>query len=301
MVENPPKVGCLKVTEELTDVLARCYLSTEMSNKTLFPDRFSLPYTDLHRQIFKILDDDSIQQAAIIAPRGFGKTSNCTIGYPAKNILFRQRKFIVPVSATATSAVLQAENLKRELTNNREVKALFGDLTTKQFARDQWVTSTGTMVMPRGAGQQIRGILYDRFRPDLIVVDDLEDSEAVCSDEQRKKLKEWFFADLCNSIDRSRKDWKIVVIGTILHEDSLLVSLVNDPSWHSIKLSICDDEYNSNWPDFLSTEQVKKLAADYEHRGLLDVFFREYMGVPISFKDAVFRKEYFKYYEEPLI
>lgn len=284
--------------DSIKEALAKCYLSTEVTNKTLMPERFSLPYCALHREIFKVLDDDSLQQVVITAPRGWGKTSNCTIGYPAKKILFREKKFIVPVSATATSAVLQGENLKNELQTNLTIKQLFGAVKSERFSKDQWITSTGTMVMPRGAGQQIRGILHDRYRPDLIIVDDLETSEGVMSEEQRTKLKEWFFSDLCNSVNRGNKDWKIVVIGTVLHEDALLVNLLDDPSWHKVELSLCDDEYHSNWPEFMSDDQIKSLRDQHEARGQLDLFFREYMGKPISFEDAVFRQEYFKYYEE---
>ncbi len=28
--------------------------------------------------------------------------------------------------------------------------------------------------------------------------------------------------------------------------------------WHTRTLSICDDNYKSNWPDFISDEEVKK-------------------------------------------
>ena len=76
-------------------------------------------------------------------------------------------------------------------------------MKSNTFSQDQWITETGTMVMPRGSGQQIRGLLFGNFRPDLIFGDDIEDSESVKSEEQRRKLKEWFFADVMNSVDRS--------------------------------------------------------------------------------------------------
>jgi len=150
----------------------------------------------------------------------------------------------------------------------------------------------------RGAGQQVRGILYGDNRPDLIIVDDLEDAESVRSDEQRAKTKAWFFEDVINSINRSRKDWKIVVIGTLLHEDSLLANLLEDPSWYHAHLSICDDNFKSNWPDFMDDEGIKKLVDQYRRMGLLDSFYREYMGVPIAKESAKFQQSMFKYYEE---
>jgi phage terminase large subunit-like protein len=152
--------------------------------------------------------------------------------------------------------------------------------------------------MPRGAGQQVRGILYGDSRPDLIIVDDLEDAESVRSDEQRAKTKAWFFEDVLNSINRSRKDWKIIVIGTLLHEDSLLANLLEDPGWYHAHLSICDENFKSNWPDFMSDADIKKLMDSYRRMNLLDSFYREYMGVPIAKESAKFQQDMFKSYSE---
>jgi hypothetical protein len=283
--------------ETLEKVMAECYLRTEVFSKTIFPERFSRAFTSLHDEIFNLLDDPSKQKVAIAAPRGFGKTSLMNLAYPAKKILFREKKFIVPISCTATQALMQGENLKRELLANETIRQLFGSLKSETFAKDCWITSNGIMILPRGAGQQVRGIQFDGQRPDLIVIDDLEDSEAVRSEEQRAKLKEWFFADLLNSIDRSSKTWKIVMIGTILHEDSLLANILDDPSWTTLRLELCDDNYHSNWPDFMSDDEVKELAEGYAQQGLLHVFAMEYRNTVIPI-DAAFQQRYFKHYEE---
>jgi len=288
----------LKNDPEVTDLMSRCYASTRTSAKVLFPERFWLPFSGLHDKIFEILDDDSIQQAAIAAPRGFGKTTIDTIAHPAKRILFREKKFIVPISATATKAVMDSENLKRELMSNVVVKRLFGPMKSESFSKEQWITQSGTMVMPRGAGQQIRGILFDKYRPDLIIGDDIEDPEAVRNEEIRANLKEWWFSDVCNSINRSRKDWKIIIVGTILHEDSLLQNLLDDPDWYGVRLELCDDNLRSLWPGFMSDDEVHKLYDSHKRRGQLDVFYREYRNLPVSTEDASFKQEYFKSYSE---
>jgi phage terminase large subunit-like protein len=280
-------------------LMSQCFLSTKVSAKILFPDRFYLPFSSLHDKIFDILDNDAIQQALVIAPRGFGKTSCVNMAYPAKKILFQEKKFIVPISCTATQAIMQGENLKRELMSNRMIAGLFGPMKSDTFSKEMWVTSNGIAVMPRGSGQQVRGILYGDHRPDLIVVDDLEDKEGVNSEEQRAKLKEWFFEDVMNSINRARKDWKIVVIGSLLHEDSLLANLLLDEDWYHAHLSICDpDTFESNWPDFMDNKAIEKLIGSYRRIGLLDSFYREYMGVPIAKESAKFRQEMFKSYKE---
>jgi hypothetical protein len=290
----------MEKTPEIDRILEKCFLSTKVASKVIFPDRFFRKFSSLHDEIFKVLDDDKIQKVVIAAPRGFGKTTIDTIAYPGKKILFREKKFIVPISSTATNAVMQGENLKRELTNNIDIQRLFGPMKSEKFSAEQWITSSGTMVMPRGAGQQVRGILFDRFRPDLIICDDLENAESVESEEQRAKLKQWFFSDVCNSVDRGSKGWKIVVVGTVLHQDSLLVNLLEDPDWHAVWLSLCDDNLKSNWPDFMSDDEVKELYESHKNRvpSQLDLFYREYRNIPISTEDAIFKSEYFKSYQE---
>jgi len=285
------------LSEEMKIILQRCVLSTGTFAKTMFPENFTRSFNSLHSEIFKLIDDPTKQLVAIAAPRGWGKTSVVNLAYPAKKILFQEKKFIVPVSCTATQAIMQGENLKRELLTNQRVQYFFGNLRSDSFAKDSWVTASDIMVLPRGAGQQVRGILFHGSRPDLFIVDDLEDSEAVKSEEQRKKLKEWFFADLLNSVDKSKKDWKIVVIGTILHEDSLLNNLLEDPAWSTLKIELCDDNYHSNWPDFMTDDQIRKMAETYAAQGLLHVFAMEFRNTVIP-GDAPFQQRFFKHYSD---
>lgn len=292
--------------DDLKEIMARCCASTKVAAKVLFPERFHRPFSGLTDQIFRALDDDSARRVVIKAPRGWGKTSITNFAFPGRHVLFRDKRFIVPISNTATQAVMQAENMKMELRTNTTIKKLFGDIKTAgtgedvdtTFSKEMWVANGQTLVMPRGAGQQVRGILYRNSRPDLIICDDLEDSESVRSEEQRKKLEEWFFADVCNSVDRGSKAWKIVVIGTLLHEDSLLAKLLKDPEWAAIEIDLCSDDLRSNWPDFMSDAEVRELYESYKNKGQLDVFAREYRGVPIATETASFRQSYFKDYDE---
>lgn len=275
--------------------------STKLFATTFLPSLFTRPFASITDQIFDALDDPSKQKVVIAAPRGWGKTTIDTVAFPARNICFKQKHFIVHVSNTADKALMDAANLKQALiTQDIErgdiIPTVFGNLKTDNWAAKQFEAGQ-TFVLPRGAGQQIRGINFKGYRPDLIVVDDLEDAEAVMNEDRRAKLKQWFFADLMNSVDRSKNDWKIVVIGTILHESALLAELLKDESWTRIRLSLCDDDLKSNWPEFLSDEKVKALFDDYMAQGQADVFAREYQNKPISSIDAVFRPEYFRFYE----
>jgi hypothetical protein len=296
----------LETKDQIKTVMSQCYLSTKVSAKVLFGESFERPFASVTEPIFQLLDDDKISKGVIKAPRGWGKSTTLNIAYAGKKALFREKKFIVMISSTATKAQMESENLKRELMSNAIVRKIFGNVKTNvgddagidpTFSKEMWTVNGETLIFPRGAGQQVRGVRWGKRRPDLIIVDDLEDPEAVASEEQRKKLKEWFFADVLNSIDRS-VPWKVVFIGTLLHENALLADLLADPTWEKVEIDLCNDELKSNWPDFMTDEEVKALYESYRVQGLLDVFYREYRGIPVARETATFKEEYFRYYSE---
>ncbi len=295
------------VDSELQDILVDCYRSTELFAATILHERFYRPFDGLHRQIFEIIDDPTIRKAAIAAPRGIGKTSITNLAKPAKDILYDDCPYIVPVGHSSTNAVLQSENLKKELMSNEMIRKMFRPIKSDVFSKEQWVANNHiqTCVMPRGAGQQIRGLLYGNHRPNIIIVDDLEDPEQVDSDEQRRKKKQWFFADLMNAVDLGRRDWRVIVLGTILHEDSLLVDLLDDPRWESICLSLCEAKtdretnkvtFKSLAPNFIPDEEVQEIYESYKSQNQVGTFYREHMNIPVPVENAKFREDQFKYY-----
>ena len=288
----------------IKEVMASCYDSTQVCAKTLFPDAFYAPFSKLHKQIFDIIDSGQ-RKIAIAAPRGLGKTTIART-LAAKGILFRDVNFISYVSNSSTSAEQQTENIKRELKTNLEIRKIFGNIEVnddpegfdESFSKAAWVAFGNTLVMPRGAGQQVRGLIWKNHRPQLIIIDDLENKDEIMNPDNRNKLKEWFFSDLLKSVNRYLDDWRIIYIDTLKHEDSLLQVLLEASDWTSIRLSLCDSNYVSNVPEYISTEELLKEAQAHREKGLLDVFYMEYMNVPIASEDASFKQENFRYYNE---
>ncbi len=286
------------------EIALQCFASTEVCCKTLFPKRFEYPFSKAHKQVFAALDDPSIKRLCIAAWRGFGKSSILQLGYPAKRILSRNVKFIVPTSCTSTQALRQSENLKRELTSNPAILDIFGSMkSTDLFSQEMWMANNphrncaGTLVFPRGMGQQVRGIIHEDSRPDLIIVDDLEDKESVLSEEQRFKRKDYFFTDLLGSVDLSNPDTRILYIGTVMHEDSLLKNLLDDPGWTSMRFEICDDDLVSNWPERHTNDDIRFIYEAYERQGLLDQFYMEYRNLTSSGQMKPFTEDCFKYFD----
>jgi hypothetical protein len=294
------------IENELEDILTSCILDIKVSCGVIFPDIFYADFSKLHQQIFDLINSGH-KRIAIAAPRGIGKTSIAR-AVAMRGILFRLFNFIIYLSNSATSAEMQTENIKRDLLSNQQVKRMFGNIKNaigketsmdESFSKASWTAYGNTFILPRGAGQQVRGLNWNNFRPDLVIIDDLENKDEIQSEENRKKLKSWFHSDLMKTEGKYSKEGTVFIyIDTIKHEDALLVDLIQSPEWASIQLSICDDNYKSYDTNYMTDAEVMAEVEEHRRLGTLDEFYMERMNVPISKEDAVFKSEYFKYFED---
>ena len=294
------------VIYEARELINQCEGNTALMAKMVFPHRFRFPFSPLHQQIFDALDDEMHQKVMVIAPRGFGKTTILLLAYAAKRILFGQSRYIVPISNSSMNAIAQTEKLKSELLYNHMIKKLWGNQKGDWFTKDYWETESGAIIMPRGAGQQVRGLSGDN-RPDLILLDDMESSEGVMSELQRDKTKHYIQDDVLNAVDYKLNNWRVCMIGSMLHEDSYLANIKDeydadikagrDPDWLVVDLSICNENYKSNWPEAFSDAFIMKKRNEYAKKGMLDSFAREFMSMSAS-PDENFQKKFFQHYRE---
>lgn len=296
--------------QAVEELLADCFIDTSIYSRTFFSHACFRPFDRIHDQIFEMLDDSSVIKGAIAVPRGLGKTTIGTVIYPSKSVVYHTANYIVPVGASAAMAWEQGENLKDELVGNALLKEVFGVSKTRKFGKERWIVRVGgangheVCVFPRGAGgpkggQKVRGMKWKIHRPNLILVDDLEDPDHIDSEEQREKKEEWFFNSLCNCVDRGASNWRIIVIGTVLHQDSLLVKLLDSPHWDSVSIPIADEGLTISYaPHFMDVKAIKELRQEAIDNDNLDGFHREYMNeaAPTG-KHATFQQSFFKYYD----
>lgn len=177
---------------------------------------------DFHRELWELCCSDN-PLVAIAAPRGHAKSTAVSFVYTLASVLFRESKYVVLVSDTEEQAKHFLELIKAALQTNQSLIQLFG---VKDFESD---TKTDIIVrmedghrfriVAKGSGQKVRGMIWDHYRPDLIIGDDLENDEIVMNDERRKAFREWFMSAL---LPIRGPTGKVRIVGTILHLDSLL-------------------------------------------------------------------------------
>jgi predicted phage terminase large subunit-like protein len=257
---------------------------------------------------------NSHPQVAISAPRGHAKSTACTFTYALAEIVFRQSQYVLIVSDTTTQACQFLADLKKELLENEYLQNLF---KIKEFQKDTeddviCVCEDGYRfrIAAKGAEQKLRGLKWDHLRPDLILCDDLENDEIVMNKDRRDKFKRWFYGAL---IPCKSRDGKIRVVGTILHEDSLLNNLMpkaydratqsNDLKtwstrlgpWLSMKYKAHNPDFSTIlWSSRYDQAWFEAKRTDYFNQGLADVYSQEYLNEPIDDSVAYFRKSDFQ-------
>jgi len=299
--------------DEMHRILEMCYMDTRAYCRVFYPDIFFRPFSSLHNAIFAPIDaknDDGTpmyNKIVIKAPRGLGKTS-IVKALIRKRIRYKDTHFVTYIGKNEGFAIMQTENIKNAMLQNKIENKFFGAINAKiedvslEFSKKSWITSNGIYVLPRGAGQAVRGITFDydstTYRPDLIVIDDLEDDDEILSEINRSKLRNWFLSAVVEARPQIGKMWQIIYIDTLKHEDSLLAHLLGRGDWHAVNLSLCNEDYQSLAPDFVTTEEILAEVEEHRKQGTLDIFAREKMGRPTAKETANFKRSYFKYYQE---
>lgn len=240
-------------------------------------------------------------RVVIVAPREHAKSSWFSLIYPLYCILFKKKNFIVLISDTATQAQEQLGTIVEELETNELITEDFGHIagyTPQEAAQKQkWtasdiVTTTGVKVVARGWKSKLRGIKKGATRPDLIVVDDIENDENVQSEEQRKKLQNVFYKSILNL---GSKDTQIIMVGTILHFDSLLNNLILTPPPHwKTRFYKAIEDNEPIWPEWWTLQRLEEKKAEI---GSIP-FEQEFMNNPLDPSVQIIKpQEYYEHYD----
>ncbi|MBQ4578791.1 MAG: phage terminase large subunit [Clostridia bacterium] len=169
---------------------------------------------------------------ALAAPRGHAKSTVMSLQNALHAALYGYKKYILLVSDTESQATAFLDCIKAELEDNELLLADFGPQKGKVWKSSVILLQNGCRIDAVGSGQKLRGRRHGARRPDLILLDDIENDQEVYSEDGRRKLERWFFGAVSKAGD---KYTDIVCVGTVLHHDSLLVHLLENPAYRSFR------------------------------------------------------------------
>ena len=178
------------------DVVERLRTDGEFFIEFFLPDELSSQVPVFHIEIWQLLTNTAMQRVLLAIPRDHAKTTLsklCVVWY----FLFTNHRFCVYLSNTNTIAKNACKDIMGYLKSDN-FRSVFGDIKIEKESETDslWMFE---LVMPDGrikkcilravgAGQQMRGINIDNQRPDMTVVDDVEDNENTDSPILQKKL-----------------------------------------------------------------------------------------------------------------
>lgn len=271
----------------------------------------------------------------VAAPRGHAKSTSFTFKDNLHAILYEYKHYILILSDSSEQAEGFLDDIKTELEDNANIIMDFGSLKGDKVWRTGVIlTKTDIKAEAIGSGKKVRGRRHRNWRPDLIVLDDIENDENVNTPEQRKKLKNWFNKAVSKAGDTYTD---IMYIGTILHYDSLLNNVLQNPrykakkyravvseavntrlwdEWESIYINLFNEKHEEDARAFYEEHEDEMLLGTevlweekLSYYDLMEIkvsegtasFNSELQNDPIDPESATFNPEWFDYYEPELI
>lgn len=196
---------------------------------------FYSPFCNFHYDIINLLEDLTFNQSrrkvftAVASPRGHAKSTLVSKAYPLWLACYRHAENILMIADTVSQCEDYLDDIKGEFEANDLLIEDFGNLVSKRrWKTGEIITANGVHITCKGTGSKIRGVSKNGKRPDVIIMDDLENDELVESQPIRKKLRSWLNKAV---IPAAHTDCKFFLIGTVLHEDSLLNNLLHSPEY----------------------------------------------------------------------
>jgi predicted phage terminase large subunit-like protein len=257
---------------------------------------------DFQKEIIHNLEKSATENLYVVAFRGSGKSTMVTTAYPIWAILGKQqKKFCMIFCQTRTQAKQHMMNIRGELEGNDLLRR---DLGPFQEESDEWgsyslvFNKSGARITVASSEQSIRGSRHNEHRPDLIICDDVEDVQSTKTREGRDKTYQWLYGEVIPAGDRRTR---VIVVGNLLHEDSLLMRIKDDIDNKRSRgtfseYPLVDKDGTCLWlgkyPEPKDIEDEKmNVASEISWQ-------REYLLRIIPSDDQVIYPEWFQYYDE---
>ncbi len=227
----------------------RAWDDFEFFARTYFPHYVTKANSRLHdylyRRLPEIVASRQSETDAIAAPRGEAK-STITSQIFVIWCVVTERKWYPMIGMDAfDQAAIMLEAIKAELEANPRLGMDFPDACGqgRVWQAGVIVTRNDRKIEAVGSGKRIRGRRHGPHRPDLFIGDDLENDENVKTPEQRDKLQSWLTKAVLK-LGGAGEKFDAILIGTILHYDSVLARLLKNPLWRAARFKAI-----VRWPD----------------------------------------------------
>lgn len=257
-------------------------------------DEFGQPtkLAPFHLELVNLIVSKVTLEAVVQVARNHAKTTVFSLFLPIYLMLRGETHFVLLVAATKDLAVKQIMNIQAELETNTELIKDFGKFAEKgNWSRGNFIVDNyQTAFYCVGKGQSTRGLKFKNYRPDFVVLDDIDTDREVLNKSIIDKQTNWVLQSIFPAM--SIKKYRFIALGNKFAPDMILTRLIEEiEDIIVLKVNAIDEVGNVVWENRFSLENllnIKKKIGSIR-------FEREFMNNPIV-KGAVLKQEWLSYF-----
>jgi len=237
----------------------------------------------------------------LLAPRGHGKSTTLNQVYLSWVIANNPGIRILFVSHSKEMAESFSRTI-RNIMENEELQEEFQINRGTPWRANSWTLRESPQSKPtlecKGAMGRMAG-----WRGDMVVFDDLLETNTVASESMMKKIENWIKTDVLPAINPSPLE-KVVVVGTRKHIHDWYGQLLKNPSYAQKTDKAINPDGSTLWPAMLDENgqtlvemyTAERLESKKREIGPL-LFAQEYMNEPAPPEGLEFKYEWLQFYE----
>jgi phage terminase large subunit-like protein len=293
----------------ISELVKLAAVDNEIYARTFFPRTFRQASPSFQKEIWRDLDDPSVRNSNQRIYRGAAKTTISRV-FSSKRIAYGMSKTILYVGASEGSAARSGAWLRNNVERNKLWAGTFKirpgrKWTDTEFEIEHETLQDHIWCQFVGITGNIRGINFDDYRPDLIVLDDILTDENCATLEQRDKVTKLVNGALKRSLAPVVDDpnAKIAMLVTPQHVEDASSVAKKDPTWKTLEFGCWTEETKflpvtqqvSRWEERFPTEDLRKEKLAAIEINQLSTFTKE-MEVRLTSPElAAFRGEWLKF------
>lgn len=267
----------------------------------------TLGFAKIHRTLFAALL--FFLRVLCVLPRGFGKSTICTLVFPLYKICEKRARYLMIGSFTADNAHKLVRMVRKELEENARIREAYGDLKSidDTWTDEFFITADDVLIESIYFGKAaVRGSRHGAIRPEFVVLDDLETKEEARNPDRVAAVVHW----IADEIEKLYFDVQVVVVGTILEDgcaiqqmveqaelavgDVLAAGVSSSHRWRLVMAEACDEAFgNLLWPEYFPAEILREMYGETDEKH--ESFNQEMRHLPRSRAHRDFHT--FHYYE----
>lgn len=221
------------------------------------------------------------RQVVLVAPVEHAKSQSISVGKVLHLLGENSNRRIALISSSAALAKKPLKQIRSEIERNERVQEVFPGLRRSSRLEDPWTSEQLTVertVIAKDPSLQAVGAFgaIVGSRLDVIILDDVLSFENTRTEEQRKKLIEWFDTIV---FQRATDGALIFIIGTPWHPEDLLHVLASRPGFHSAVYSAVEnpDDPPKRWRPMWGAQWPLRRLLDRYNNMPLEHFMRKFL------------------------